>query len=75
MHKTGEEDDLYELVQYVRQNGESVVTPKIANSRALGVKPFSTATEEAFLDNLTHALGNIWLSDNRYVVQKEVPIA
>lgn len=75
LHKTGEEDDLYELVQYVRQNGESVVTPKIANSRALGVKPFSTATEEAFLDNLTHALGNIWLSDNRYVVQKEVPIA
>lgn len=75
LHKTGEEDDLYELVQYVRQNGESVVTPKIANSRALGVKPFSTATEEAFLDNLTHALGNIWLSDNRYIVQKEVPIA
>lgn len=75
LHKDGEDDDLYELVQYVRQNGESVVTPKIANSRALGIKPFSTATEEAFLDNLTHALGNIWLSDNRYVIHKEVPIS
>lgn len=75
LHKEGEDDDLYELVQYVRQNGESMVTPKISNSRALGVKPFSTATEEAFLDNLTHALGNIWLSDNRYVVHKEVPIS
>ncbi len=75
LHKEDEDDDLYELVQYVRQNGESVVTPKIANSRALGVKPFSTATEEAFLENLTHALGNIWLSDNRYMIHKEVPIA
>lgn len=75
LHKNGEDDDLYELVQYVKQNGESVVTPKIANSRALGVKPFSTATEEAFLNNLTHALGNIWLSDNRYVIHKEVPIS
>lgn len=75
LHKEGEDDDLYELIQYVRQNGEAVVTPKIANSRALGVKPFSTATEEAFLGNLTHALGNIWLSDNRYVIHKEVPIS
>lgn len=75
LHKNDDDDDLYELVKYVRQNGESVVTPKIANSRALGVKPFSTATEEAFLENLTHALGNIWLSDNRYVIHKEVPIS
>lgn len=75
LHKENEEDDLYELVQYVRQNGAAVVTPKKSNSRALGVKPFSTATEEAFLENLTHALGNIWLSDNRYVIHKEVPIS
>ncbi len=75
LRKENEEDDLYELVQYVRQNGASVVTPKKSNSRALGVKPFSTATEEAFLENLTHALGNIWLSDNRYTIHKEVPIS
>lgn len=41
-------DDLFELVQYVKKNGKSKVTQKRANSRALGVKPFSTATEEAF---------------------------
>ena len=39
------------------------------------VKPFSTATEEAFLGNLSHALGNIWLSQSRYAVHKEVPIS
>lgn len=51
------------------------VTQKQAQSRALGVKPFSTATEEAFLENLNHALGNIWLSQNRYIVHKEVAIS
>lgn len=69
------EDDLYELVEYVCKNGESHVTQKKANSRALGVKPFSTATEEAFLENLSHALSNIWLSQNKYSIQKEVAIS
>jgi len=75
LHQSEVEDDLFELVQYVDKNGESVVTPQKANSRALGVKPFSTATEEAFLENLTHALSNIWLSDNKYSIQKEVAIS
>ena len=75
LHQIGDQDDLYELVQYVRSNGQSVVTPKKANSRALGVKPFSTATEEAFLQNLGHALGNIWLSQSRYAIRKEVSIS
>ncbi|MBQ3559211.1 MAG: DUF2726 domain-containing protein [Agathobacter sp.] len=69
------DDDLYELVEYVRKNGESHVTPKKSNSRALGVKPFSTATEEAFLENLTHALENIWLSQSKYTIKKEVAIS
>ncbi|MBD5460610.1 MAG: DUF2726 domain-containing protein, partial [Lachnospiraceae bacterium] len=69
------DDDLYELIQYVRNNGQSVVTPKTANSRALGIKPFSTETEEAFLQNLSHALENIWLSQNKFVIHKEVPIS
>lgn len=73
-HKNSD-DDLYELVQYVRKNGESHVTQKKSNSRALGVKPFSTATEEAFLENLTHALENIWLSQNKYTIKKEVAIS
>lgn len=75
LHQKDGEDDLYELVEYVKRNGQSQVTKKRANSRALGVKPFSTATEEAFLENLTHALENIWLSQNRYTIQKEVAIA
>lgn len=75
LHQNDGEDDLFELVRYVYKNGEAYVTQKKANSRALGVKPFSTVTEEAFLENLSHALGNIWLSQNRYSIQKEVPIA
>ena len=75
LHQDGEEDDLFELIQYVKTNGESTVTQKRANSRALGVKPFSTATEEAFLQNLNHALENIWLSQSKYIVQKEVGIS
>lgn len=75
LNQNDKEDDLYELVEYVRKNGQSEVTQKKANSRALGVKPFSTATEEAFLQNLTHALENIWLSQSKYVIQKEVAIS
>lgn len=72
LHQQDKEDDFYELVQYTRQNGMSKVTQKKANSRALGVKPFSTETEEAFLKNLNHALENIWLSQNRFFVQQKV---
>ncbi len=75
LHQKDGEDDLFELVEYVRKNGQSQVSQKRANSRALGVKPFSTATEEAFLKNLNHALENIWMSQSRYSVQKEVAIA
>lgn len=75
LHQRDGEDDLFELVDYVKKNGQAQVTQKKANSRALGVKPFSTATEEAFLANLNHALENIWLSQNRFTVQKEVAIS
>lgn len=75
LHQKDGEDDLFELVDYVKKNGHAQVTQKKANSRALGVKPFSTATEEAFLANLNHALENIWLSQNRFTIQKEVAIS
>lgn len=75
LHQNNADDDLFELVQYVKTNGQSTVTQKHANSRALGVKPFSTATENAFLQNLTHALENIWLSQSKYKIQKEVAIS
>ena len=73
--KANQEDDLYELIEYVSKNGKSEVSRKMTYSRALGVKPYSTATEEAFLTSLTHALENIWLSDNNFIVQKEVAIS
>ena len=75
LHQKEGEDDLYELAQYVWSNGTTAVTPKQSVSRALGVKPFSSVTEEAFLENLNHALENIWLTQSRYTIQKEVAIS
>ena len=75
LHLRNEDDDLYELVQYAKMNGKLQVTKKKAVSRALGVKPFTTDTEEAFLKNLTHALENIWLLDNRFQIQQKVEIS
>ena len=75
MHADSTDDDIYELVQYVRKNGQSEVTEKPAASRALGIKPYSTKTEDAFLENLNHALDNAFLDGSRCTVRKEVPIA
>lgn len=70
-----DQDDLYELVQYVQTNGESQVTSRENNSRALGIKPYSTETEAAFLVTLNHALDNVLNTDHKCIVQKEVSIA
>ena len=75
LHADSTDDDIYELVQYVRKNGQSEVTEKPAASRALGIKPYSTKTEDAFLENLNHALDNTFLDGSRCTVRKEVPIA
>ena len=75
LHGTETDDDLYDLVKYVKSNGVSEVSPRPAASRALGVKPYSTETEEAFLQTLNHALDNVFLSENRYTVRREVAIS
>ncbi len=75
LHQNEGGDDLFELARYVRTNGTSVVTGRQNNSRALGVKPFSTATEEAFLQSLNHALENIWMSQSMYRVHKEIAVS
>lgn len=75
LHAGQQDDDLYELVQYIKTNGRSQITEKHVSSRALGIQPFSTETETAFLENLTHALENIWLSQSKYVIHKEVAIS
>ena len=48
---------------------------RAVSSRALGVKPYSSQTEAAFLEMLNHALGNIFVAGTKHVVQHEVPIA
>lgn len=74
LHQEGD-DDIYELVKYVETNGEAQVTPRETSSRALGIKPYSTETEAAFLATLNHALDNVLNTNNKCVVQKEVSIA
>ena len=75
LHGAGDQDDLYELVNYIKSNGESRVTQRTAMSRALGIKPYSTETEAAFMENLTHAIDMIQPSLARYTVHKEVPVS
>ena len=75
LHNHNEKDDLYELVQYVKSNGAYEVTRRISPSRALGIKPYSTKTEEAFLTTLNHALENAFNDGSKYNVYREVAIS
>lgn len=75
LHTPNTEDDVFELVNYVKTKGVSRVTSKNVASRALGIKPYSTETEEAFMRTLNHALDNILYTDMRCSVEKEVPIS
>lgn len=68
------QDDLYELVQYVKSQGQYEITALENKSRALGIKPYSTETEEALLVNLNHALSNVLRNGRKCTVYKEVPI-
>ena len=70
-----DEDDVYDLFNYVKSNGESKVAEKSAASRALGVKPYSTETEETFLQSLKFALDNVLYNQRKCTVHKEVSIA
>ena len=75
LHSHGEDDDLFELAEYIQTKGTSQVTPKTAETRALGIKPYSAETETAFLETLNHALSNILVTRKRYTVQREVAIS
>lgn len=75
LHSDTERDDMYELTQYIRKNGNFQVTPDPAQSRALGIKPYSSQTEEDFLVSLNHALDNVLLNNGRCAVRKEVAIS
>ncbi len=75
LHDEAERDDMYELARYVKTKGKCEVTPDEVHSRALGIKPYSTQTEEDFLISLNHALGNILNNGRRCGVRKEVAIS
>lgn len=75
LHEADDEDDLFELIEYVKTNGVSKVTAKTNASRALGVKPYSSETEDAFLQNLNHAIDNIFYGGRKCVIHKEVGIS
>ena len=75
LHHIGDDDDLFELCNYVHSNGKTTVTEHEPESRALGIKPYSTETETAFLDTLNHAINAMMITKTKYIVKKEVPIS
>lgn len=72
LHKKDEQDDLYELANYIQANGDYNVTSRENSSRALGIKPYSTETEDVFLTTLNHALSVLLENDSKYSVKREV---
>ena len=75
LHKKDEQDDLYELANYVRNNGDYKVTSRENSSRALGIKPYSTETENAFLTTLNHALSVMLNENTKFAVKREVQLS
>lgn len=72
LHKKDEQDDLYELVNYVQTNGEYSISTRETSSRALGIKPYSSETEDAFLTTLSQALSTLLEDDSKFSVKREV---
>ncbi|MCR5795615.1 MAG: AAA family ATPase [Solobacterium sp.] len=75
LHTGCTEDDLYDLYAYIRSRGTAAVASKKTSSRALGIRPYSTSVEEAFLTTLNHALENAFRSRRGFIVHREVPVA
>ena len=75
LHKNDDSDDLYELAEYVKKNGEYKITPRVSSSRALGIKPYSTETENTFLTTLNHAISTLLESDGKFSVEREVQLS
>lgn len=78
--EAGSSNDFYDLYSYVKSNGKKEPAMNKATSRALGLKPFSSETESAFLETLNQAVSCIIGSENtrrrtRYEIKKEVAIA
>lgn len=75
LHQPDQKDDMYELAEYIQSKGTSEVSADLTNSRALGIKPYSTKTESDFLESLNHALDNVLNNQKRCTVKHEVAIS
>ncbi len=75
LHQINSEDDLYDLVQYIKTSGQHQVAQHFVESRALGIRPYSSETESAFMESLNLALDNAFQDGSRFTVRKEVPIS
>lgn len=69
------DDDLFDLFQYIKSEGEHEVAQRFVESRALGIRPYSTETETMFMKSLNLALDNAFQDGSRFTVRKEVPIS
>lgn len=67
-----ENDDLKELIDYVRKDGESVVTDVSIESIALGTRQMSTESEKQLTETIKHILSVI---NNNCFVKNEVPVS
>ena len=68
-------DDFYDLFMHIRTNGKARIASYQTASRALGIKPYTTETETAFLQTLNQALSNIILKNRNLIVRTQVQIA
>ena len=75
LHKKDEQDDLYELANYVQKNGDYKVSSRENSSRALGIKPYSTETEDTFLTTLNHALSTLLNENSKFAIKREVQLS
>jgi superfamily I DNA and/or RNA helicase len=71
LNKIENKNDFYELYQHIKSKGKVILTPKSSPSRALGIKPYSSAIEEDFMENLKHALE---ITGRNHFLRKEVSI-
>lgn len=70
-----QDDDMYELYQYVKTNGVyNKIRSLSPETKALGLKAFSTKTENEFLTSLENVLTNLDLN-RKIIVRHEVPLA
>lgn len=76
LHKdNSENDDLFELFNYVKENGEyAYITRLDPQTVACGMRPYTTETEQAFMNTLTQAISTIDLNKKTYAVHN-VPLS